>query len=111
MNDCLDEQQTVRCGDIIVAIEGRILVDLTEDEVEANFGAEFCDGASLVVGTFEELQHFSLKSIAMRAVEMKEIKAAKAEAEGTGERCQNECSDLNEAKAKCQSVESACWKC
>ena len=67
VNDCFAEQQSLRSGDIIVAIERRLLVDLSEDEVEENFGAEFCDGASLVVGTFEELQHFSLQSISRRA--------------------------------------------
>lgn len=43
----------MRSGDIIVAIARRLLVDLSEDDVEEHFGAEFTDGASLVVGSFE----------------------------------------------------------
>lgn len=53
MNDCLAPQQSLRSGDIIVAIARRLLVDLSEDDVEEHFGAEFTDGASLVVGSFE----------------------------------------------------------
>ena len=73
MNDCFAEQ-SLQPGDIIVAIEGHLLVDLTEDEVEEKFGAEFCDGASLLVGTFDELQHFSLKTISKRASEILKAK-------------------------------------
>ena len=80
MNDCFAEpEQSLRSGDIIVAIERRLLVDLSEDEVEENFGAEFVDGASLVVGTFEELQHFSLQSISRRASDIVNMSAAPSE--------------------------------
>ena len=73
VNDCFAEQ-SLQPGDIIVAIEGHLLVDLTEDEVEEKFGAEFCHGASLLVGTFDELQHFSLKTISKRASEILKAK-------------------------------------
>ena len=49
MVDCLAPEQSLRCGDIIVAIERRVLIDLSEEDVEETFGAEFCDGAALVV--------------------------------------------------------------
>ena len=80
MNDCFAEpEQSLRSGDIIVAIERRLLVDLSEEEVEESFGAEFVDGASLVVGTFEELQHFSLQSISRRASDIVNMTAAPSE--------------------------------
>jgi len=87
VNDCFAEpEQSLRSGDIIVAIERRLLVDLSEDEVEENFGAEFVDGASLVVGTFEELQHFSLQSISRRASDIVNMSAPSEGGAVQGER-------------------------
>lgn len=87
VNDCFAEpEQSLRSGDIIVAIERLLLVDLSEDEVEENFGAEFVDGASLVVGTFEELQHFSLQSISRRASDIVNMSAPSEGGAVQGER-------------------------
>ncbi|CAK9038504.1 unnamed protein product [Durusdinium trenchii] len=82
--DCLAPEQSLRCGDIIVAIERRVLIDLSEEDVEENFGAEFCDGAALVVGTFEELQHFSLRSIRRKASDLAGGRADAPEASPAG---------------------------
>ncbi|CAJ1371817.1 unnamed protein product [Effrenium voratum] len=67
VDDC-QHAQDLKPGDVIVAIAGRLLVGLDEDQVEEHFGAAFCDGAPLLVGSFDQLQHFSLESIRTAAL-------------------------------------------
>ena len=76
MNECHEPAQDLKPGDIIVAIEKRLLIELNEDEIEEHFGAEFRDGATLLVGSFDSLQHFSLEEIRNKAAEYFDVQVA-----------------------------------
>ena len=70
VNDCQKALQKLCAGDIIVAIEEELLIDLDEDKIEEIFGQRFQDGATLLVGSFEELQFLDLEVIRRKAMEL-----------------------------------------
>ena len=57
-------------GEVIVAISSCVLIDLSEDEIEARFGAEFEDKAPLLVGVLEDLQKCPLEQIRAKVIQM-----------------------------------------
>ena len=68
VNDCQKALQKLCAGDIIVAIEEELLIGLDEDQIEEIFGRKFQDGATLLVGSFEELQFLDLEEIRRKAM-------------------------------------------
>lgn len=61
-------QQELRKGFVIVAIEGRLLLGLGEDELERIFGDHYHDHAVLVSGPYHELKNRSFAEVREQAL-------------------------------------------
>lgn len=56
-------QPNLSVGDVIIAIEGRLLFGMEEHEVELRFGEVFADGASVILGIFDEMKQMPLECV------------------------------------------------
>lgn len=56
-------QQGLRIHDVIVAIGKEVLLGLASKEMERRFAAGFFDGAALIVGSHEELEHMGMDDL------------------------------------------------
>jgi len=63
-------QPDLRRGDAIVAVGGKLLLGLEEDEVEACFGAAFAEGCVVVAGSYLSLRRQPFSEVRLKAEQL-----------------------------------------